>query len=229
MLSVPPRPRNPALADVFKRAGVVERTGRGINRAYAAQLSLGRPAPDYSRSSLDSVTTRLKAGPADKELAAFFAQARQEGQEFSLEDLLVLHEIRSELRITTARAAELFQVGHDEARLALNQLVERGYAEARGDNKGRSYHLAASLYKRLGKPAVYERVRGFQPIQQEQMVMTFVKGHGAITRREAAELCQIDALAAGRLLRRLRDEGQLVLVGMRRTARYVLPEDDSPS
>lgn len=141
----------------------------------------------------------------------------------------MLHEIRSELRITTARAAELFQVGHDKARLALNQLVEQGYAETRGYGKGRSYHLAANLYNQLGKPAVYERVRGFDTIQQEQMVITFVKGHGAITRREASELCQIDARAAGRLLHRLRAKGQLVLVGMRRTDRYVLPEDESPS
>ncbi len=105
--------------------------------------------------------------PRRQELAAFFAEARQTGQEFSLEDLLTLHEIRYEHRITTARAAELFGVSHHEARLVLNQLVERGYAEARGYGKGRSYHLAASLHKRLGKPAVYKGVRGFDTIQQE--------------------------------------------------------------
>ncbi len=70
--------------------------------------------------------------------------------------------------------------------------------------------------------------RSFDTIQLEQMVITFVKRHGTITRREAAKLCQIDAPAAGRLLRRLRDKGRLALIGMRRTARYVLPEDDSP-
>ena len=51
LLTIPPRARNPALADAFKRAGVVERTGRGINRAFRSQVELGRPIPDYSRST----------------------------------------------------------------------------------------------------------------------------------------------------------------------------------
>ncbi len=223
LLTTPPRPRNPALADAFKRAGVVDRTSRGINRAFASQLALGRPAPDYSRSTASSVVARVRSGPADKELASFIAEARRAGQEFSLEDLLTLHEIRLERRITTARAAELFQVDQHEARTTLNRLADRGLVEARGDGKGRTYHLAASLYSRFGESAQYVRARGFDDIQQEQMVQTFVERHGTITRREAAELCQIDSERASRLLRRLRDEGKLDMLGQKRSSRYVKP------
>lgn len=105
----------------------------------------------------------------------------------------------------------------------LNRLADRGLLEARGDGKGRSYHLAAGLYRRLGQPVQYVRARGFDDIQQEQMVLTYVERHGAITRREAAELCQLDSEQASRLLRRLRDEAKLALVGERRSARYVAP------
>ncbi len=223
LLTTPPRPRNPALADAFKRAGVVDRTSRGINRAFASQLALGRPAPDYSRSTSSSVVARVRSGPADKELAGFIAEARGAGQEFSLEDLLTLHEIRLERRITTSRAAELFQVDQHEARTTLNRLADRGLVEARGDGKGRSYHLAAALYSRLGESAQYVRARGFDDIQQEQMVLTFVDRHSSITRREAAELCQIDPERASRLLRRLRDEGKLDMLGEKRSSRYVKP------
>jgi len=55
LLVVPPHPRSPLLADAFKRAGLVERTGRGINRMFAEQLSVGRPAPDSGRSSAEHV------------------------------------------------------------------------------------------------------------------------------------------------------------------------------
>ena len=223
LLTTPPRPRNPALADAFKRAGVVDRTSRGINRAFASQLALGRPAPDYSRSTSSSVVARVRSGPADKELAGFIAEARRDGQEFSLEDLLTLHEIRLERRITTARAAELFQVDQHEARTTLNRLADRGLVEARGDGKGRTYYLSAALYSRIGESAQYVRARGFDDIQQEQMVLTFVKRHGLITRREASELCQIDSERASRLLRRLRDEGKLDMQGEKRSSRYVNP------
>ena len=228
MLTTPPRSRNPALADAFKRAGLVERTGRGINRAFESQLALGRSAPDYSRSNPRSVVVRLRPGPADKELAGFIAEARQHGQEFSLQDLLTLHEVRIERRITTGRAAELFQVDVQEAREVLNRLSDLGLLETRGRTRDRVYHLAAALYRRFGEPAQYVRVRGFDRIQQEQMVLTFVDRHGSITRREATELCRIPSERASRLLRRLRDEGRLDLVGKRRAARYVKPQEPEP-
>ncbi len=221
LLTTAPHPRNPTLADAFKRAGVVERTGRGIIRAFQSQLSLGRPVPDYGRSNDHTVEARVRAGPADKELAQYFAEARGKGEQFSLEDLITLHEVRMERSITTARAADLFQVNRHDARIVLNRLTENGLLESRGEGKGRSYHLAASLYRRLGEPAQYVRTRGFDRIQQEQMVLTFVDRHGAITRKETSELCQIDAPKASHLLRRLRDQGKLRMEGARRTAVYV--------
>ena len=225
LLTTPPRPRNPALADAFKRAGLVDRTSRGINRVFESQLAMGRPVPDYGRSTPTSVVARVQSGPTDSHLAAFLAEAQRSGQRFSLEDLLTLHEVREERRITTVRAAELFQVDHQQARLILNRLADRGLLEVRGDGKGRTYHLAAALYRRLGEPGEYVRTRGFDDIQQEQMVLTFVERHGSITRRDAAELCRLDGTGASRLLRRLRDEGKLDLVGERRTSRYELPKD----
>ena len=60
------------------------------------------------------------------------------------------------------------------------------------------------------------------------MVLTFVDRHGSIARREAADLCRIDSERASRLLRRLRDEGKLRLIGHKRSARYVKPEKSDP-
>lgn len=60
-----PHPRSPLLDDAFKRTGLVERTGRGINRMLAEQLRFGRPAPDYGRSSADHVVVVLPGGPAN--------------------------------------------------------------------------------------------------------------------------------------------------------------------
>lgn len=223
LLTTIPRPRNPALADTFKRAGLVDRIGRGINRVFEEQLALGRPAPDYSGSSDSSVVVRIRSGPADTELAGYVAQARRSGQEMTLEDLLTLHEVRAERRITTARAAELFQVDQASARVTLNALVERGLLESRGERKGRTYHMSAAVYRQLGESAQYVRTKGFDEIQQREMVRTFVERHGSITRRQASELCQVAPLQAGRLLRKLRDEGELKMIGERRGARYVLP------
>lgn len=224
LLTAPPQARNPLIADAFKRAGLVERTGRGVNRVYRTQLALGRPQPDYSRSTRAWVEARLPAGPADRELAAFVAASARDGRPLDLQTLQVLHEVRSESRITSARAGELLHVGRDEARIILNALVERGLLESRGERKGRTYHLAAELYREIGDSAAYVRARGFEPIQQEQMILTYVAQHGSISRAEAAELCRLAPDQASRLLRRMAREGSLHMSGERRTARYQASE-----
>ena len=220
----PARPRNPLLADVFKRAGLVERTGRGVGRVFREQLAIGRTAPDYRRSTSSWVQVRLHPGLADRELAVFVAEWQRDGHPLRLTDLMVIHEVRRERRIASARAAELLQVGINEARTALNDLVERGVLESRGERKGRTYHLSAALYRRLGERSGYVRTRGFDAIQQEQMVLTFVRRHGSISRAEAAELCQVTPGSASALLRRMRQAGRLEMLGVRRAARYFQPE-----
>ncbi len=121
----------------------------------------------------------------------------------------------------------VLQLSTDEARAILNNLVERGYLEARGEGKGRTYHLTASMYRQMGGPASYVRTRGFDEIQQQQMVLTYVTEHGSATRAEVAELCQLNPDQATRLLRRLTDSGALEMTGARRTARYRLPGADN--
>ncbi|MEW6155387.1 MAG: RNA-binding domain-containing protein [Actinomycetota bacterium] len=223
VLTAPPNARNPRLADAFKRAGIVDRTGRGINKVYWSQLALGRAAPDYGRSTAQWVEVRVRPGPADRELAAFVAGAERRGDRLSLPTLQVLHEVRGEGRITSSRAAELLQLNQDEARALLNELVGRGNLESRGERKARTYHLSAAMYRQLGRPADYVRTRGFDRIQQEEMVVTYAREHGSITRREAATLCQLSDDQASRLLRGLAASGRLEMEGSRRSARYREP------
>jgi len=65
LLVTQPRPRNPLLADAFKRAGVVERTARGIDTIFFEQLRNGRPAPSYARSNETGVVLELPDGKAN--------------------------------------------------------------------------------------------------------------------------------------------------------------------
>jgi hypothetical protein len=95
-----------------------------------------------------------------------------------------------------------------ETRNVLARMVERGWIQARGEGKGRSWHLSAAVYRVLDAPAGYVRVHGFEPLQQEQMVLQYVDAHGQITRTEAAELCSLTPDQASRLLRRLAKEGK---------------------
>jgi ATP-dependent DNA helicase RecG len=224
LLVAPPHPRSPLLADAFKRAGLVERTGRGINRMFAEQLRVGRPAPDYGRSSEEHVVAVLPGGPANLAMTRWvLEQEHQQGAPLSLSELQVLSELGRERRATTGELAQVLQRTDAETRNLLTRMVERGWVEARGERKGRSWHLSAAVYRVLDTPAAYVRVRGFEPLQQEQMVLQYVDAHGEITRAQAADLCSITPEQASRLLRRLASRGELVKHGERRWSTYVRP------
>jgi ATP-dependent DNA helicase RecG len=226
LLVTAPRPRNPRLAHAFKRAGVVERTARGIDTIFYAQLRNGRPAPSYQRSTQTDVVLVLPGGAASLDFVKLVVEEGQAGRPLGLDALLSLNALRQQRQIDTTDAAGLLQKPEADARATLSRLVETGLVESRGARKGRLYHLSAATYRRLGERAAYVRQRGFEPIQQEQMVLQFVEKHGRITRAEASELCRIASLQARDLLKRLRDKGLIVLKGTRRGAHYELPAKD---
>lgn len=123
-------------------------------------------------------------------------------------------------------SAALIQKPEGEARTHLQRLVEAGLVEPRGERKGRTWHLSASAYRRLGESAAYVRQRGFEPLQQEQMVLQYVATNGRITRREAAELCKLSPDQAKRILSRLVARGELRMEGERKGAFYTRPPEN---
>jgi ATP-dependent DNA helicase RecG len=209
LLITQPRPRNPLLADAFKRAGVVERTARGIDTIFFEQLRNGRPAPSYARSNETGVVLVLPGGRANLAVARLVAEESQAQRPLGLDDLLLLNHLWLDRRLTTEEAARLIQKPEAEARSRLQRLAEAGLAEARGERKGRSWHLAAATYQRLGEKAAYVYQRGFEPVQQEQMVQQYVEMHGSIGRGEVAELCRLSPPQAYRLLKRLEKQGKI--------------------
>jgi ATP-dependent DNA helicase RecG len=221
LLVTQPRPRNPLLADAFKRAGIVERTARGIDTIFHEQLRNGRPAPSYARSNEAGVVLVLPGGKANLAFAQFVAEESQAARPLALDDLLLLNQLWLERRASTGEAAVVIQKPEAEARARLQRLVEAGLVESRGERKGRTWHLSARAYRRLGKPGAYVRQRGFEPLQQAQMVRQYVEKHGSISRAEVAELCQMSPPQAYRLLKSLVKQGFLEPSGKRgRSVRY---------
>jgi ATP-dependent DNA helicase RecG len=215
LLVTSPRPRNPLLADCFKRAGIVERTARGIDLIFYEQLRNGRPAPSYARTDPAVVTVIIPGGDANLDFVRLLVTEAQGGRILMLDELLILNALWQERNVTTENAAELTQKPEAESRATLHRLVEAGLVEERGQKKGRTWHLSAAAYRALGDKAAYVRQRGFEPLQQEQMVLQYVEKHGRITRSEAAELCRINPPQAYRLLDRLLKQGLVVREGGR--------------
>jgi ATP-dependent DNA helicase RecG len=217
-----PKPRNTRLAEAFKRIGITDQTGRGVDKIYMGQVRYGRPPPDYSRSDNAAVRVVIPGGESSLDFAAFIFEEERNGKVFSLDDLLVMNELYYDRRIDAPTAGKLIQKGTPEARRVLEHLHELGLVEGRGERSGRVYHLPASLYKRFHMKAEYVRAKGFEPLQQEQMIIDYVKEHGTIRRSEVADLCKINDIQAKHLLRRITGKySQFQQKGVKRGTHYV--------
>jgi ATP-dependent DNA helicase RecG len=224
ILVVPPRPRNPTLADALKRIGLGERTGRGVDRIFEGMLRSGLRLPDYSRSDSSAVVLRLPQGDADLPFVEMIVEAeRREGRPLPIDSLLVLGALRDEARIDTERASMIVQRPTSEAKAVVARLVDAGLLEAHGQTRARSYTLSPRVYRAIGKSSAYVRQTGFDSLQQEQMILKWVRKHGPIRRSQVAELCKLHLKQASRLLARMVQNRQLVMSGSKKTAIYDMP------
>lgn len=221
LLVVEPRPRNPLLADAFKRIGLAERTGRGVDLIYQGLLRYGRPPPSYLRSDAAGVVVDLSCSEADLNFLKFVLEQEQGiGALMPLDDLLILSRLKTARRLDSAEVAGLTQRDPSAARAAIERLVERGLVQAHGIKKGRTYTLSPAVYRTLGQAADYIRQVGFDPLQQEQMVLSYVDQHGKIRRQDVRDLCQLSPDQATRLLQRLVKAGRLLRTGTQKGAFY---------
>ena len=221
LLVTPPRSRNPLLADIVKRIGLAERTGRGIDRIYEGMLRYGRPAPDYTMSDFTSVVLVVPKSDADIDfLEMILRHEERTGTAMPIDSLLILSRLRYERRLTTVDLTANTQKSEQVTRTALEKLVEAGLVEAHGTGRGRTYTLSAKVYRHSGRKAAYIRQVGFDRIQQEQMVLAYIDKHGSIKRAEVMELCRIFGPQAYHLLKRLKKQGKIHQKGEKRYAFY---------
>jgi ATP-dependent DNA helicase RecG len=223
LLTTEPRPRNPALADAFKRLGLVDRTGRGVDLIYTGMLRFGRPAPDYSQSMLDLVKLSISTEPADLAFVrmVLHEEARQHGA-FPVETLLVLTALREARRMSAAELASHLQCIPTQASRLIEPLAESGLIQAHGTGRGRQYTLSPQVYRELGQSVEYTRQAGFDNLQQIELIKNYVRQEGRIKREDVATLCRLTLRQASYRLTQMEKAGQLQRHGESRGTHYTL-------
>lgn len=222
LLVAEPRSRNPLLADIIKRIGLAERTGRGIDRIFEGMLRYGRPAPDYSMSNTTTVSVRMADVAPDLDFLRMVVEQEDKLGTMPIDSLIILSRLREERRLGTAEFVPSVQKPDAVVRATLEKLTEAGLLQPHGTGRGRTYTLSANLYRKAGKKAEYIRQAGFAPIQQEQMVLNYIEKHGCIKRADVMDLCQITQDQAYKLLLRLKNRGAVIQTGERKGAVYAL-------
>jgi ATP-dependent DNA helicase RecG len=78
--------------------------------------------------------------------------------------------------------------------------------------------LSATVYRATGDKAAYTRQAGFTALQNEQLVLNYVRQHGRIRRVDVMLLCRLSEGQAKDLIKKLKSRGELLQHGDRRAA-----------
>lgn len=228
LLTTEPRPRNPALADAFKRLGLVDRTGRGVDMIYTSMLRFGRPAPDYSQSMTDLVKLSISTEPADLAFVrmVLHEEARQKSA-LPVETLLVLTALREARRLSTAALAVRLQSGPVQAAAIIETLAESGLIQAHGNGRGRQYTLSPQVYKQLGQSLEYVQQAGFDELQQVELIRNLARQQTRIKREDVMTLCRLSPRQAKHKLDYMVANGLLVRQGLKRGTYYTIAPNDA--
>ena len=223
LLTTDPRPRNPALADAFKRLGLVDRTGRGVDMIYTSMLRFGRPAPDYSQSMADLVKLSISTEPADLAFVRMVLQeeARQKSP-LPVETLLVLTALRESRRLSAAELAVRLQSGAVQAVAVIEPLTERGLIQVHGSGRGRQYTLSPQVYKQLGQGFEYVQQAGFDELQQVELIRNLARQQERIKRKDVMTLCRLGPRQAKHKLDQMVATGLLLRQGLKRGTYYTI-------
>ena len=229
LLTTEPRPRNPALADAFKRLGLVDRTGRGVDLIYTGLLRFGRPAPDYSQSMPDLVKISISIEPADLAFVRMVLdeEARQNGH-LPVETLLVLTALRESRRLSGEALSAHLQCTPSHTIKLLEPLAESGLIQAHGVGRGRQYTLSPLVYKQLGQGLAYTQQAGFDALQQVELIRNLVRQQERIKREDVIALCRLSPRQASHKLDQMVASGVLERQGKKRGTYYTLAASPLP-
>ncbi|THF68813.1 ATP-dependent DNA helicase RecG [Deinococcus sp. Arct2-2] len=152
-----PKRRNPLLAEVLAKLGLVERAGVGVDKMYGLMLRHGKEPPEFTTYP-DAVTLALHSPGFDADFVRFVARKQEEMQTLSLDMLIVLSLLAREGEATRATLARALQLAEDRTPRLLRGMEEHALIERAGVGRGIAYTLSAEVRAALGKPVLVQTV-----------------------------------------------------------------------
>jgi ATP-dependent DNA helicase RecG len=223
IISHEPVTRNRLLAEILQKLRLVERSGMGVRRMYTILLASGKEPPLYTATPED-VRVVLRSSKMDESFARFVARRQQQGEEFTLPELIVLAYLKRNQEIDLQETTRILQRSTYEGHELLGAMVERGVLEPFGQKKGRVYRLSRAVYVELRQAVEYHLHRDAEAAYTESAITNYIRKNGPVSNLVVRTLLRVNRSQSSYLLKRLVAGGKLVLTGHGRTAKYELPK-----
>ena len=196
--------RNRRIAEVFEKAGLVERSGQGMDDIFQATIRDGKGKPDLSRSDEHTVVLSIPARLKDKEFVLFLEKITNEKQIFfSFEEILELETIRQNGTVSKPDSAKKF--------------LDLGVIEKQGKTSDVRYFLSHQYYAHVGKKGIHTRIAGLNREKHKQLILAHIIKNGKGYAREFKDAFpELSTSTINNILSDLKREGKIKFTGSRK-------------
>ena len=222
ILTVEPHGRNPLLADVLKRIGLAEKTGRGIDRIYEGQIIYGRRWPDYSESTKRYVRVYLQRAKPDFDFYKLLKNAeRNENKTLPINQMLILSLLKDNEKYTMQEI--MLKTGLTESRFdfSIKHLQELNLVASGGNGAKTKYYLRTKLAGMSKSESGVSVTKVLNPDDDFVKIQEVaLMNDGVISKDEIAQVLGITISQAYALIIQYVEQGKLKLVQSGRYAKY---------
>lgn len=199
--------RNRKLAETLEKAGLVERSGQGIDDIFDKTIRDGKGAPDFSNSDKSTVKLSIPAKVRDSKFIIFLEKIIKEKKlSLSVVDLYELEKIRKEGKVKNIENKDNF--------------LKWGLIEKIGESRGSKYILSHSYYKYEGRPGVHTQLVGTSRDEKKLLIINHFKNYKKATLKDFCDIfSDIGKKDVANLLQELRKDGKLKFEG-KKTSGY---------
>lgn len=219
IITHPSAPRNKLIAETLQRLKYVQRSGQGVDIIFKDMLSLGKSAPEYKLYT-EAVSLTLRSSLEDIEFLRFINKETEENGDFSVSEICILKYVKMNKIISLSKAAEVAQISTQSATNVLNVLCKKKNILQR-ENRNR-YMFTHRVYESFDDNIEYTKDKDFDEIQAKTMIIDYLSKNTIMTRADVERLCGFSSTSSKRILKKLREDGTLILEGKSRSSIYKL-------
>ena len=206
ILTHPPKPRFPALADALRSLGLAEKWGQGVDRMYREMIRSGKEIPTVSVTPGEEPETsvRFMGGPPNARITKFISTLPENEQD-DTDTLLVVSVLTGRRTISAETIAPILQREPDAAQAVLRRLAsdDVGILEVTPRTARLSrpeYRLSSAAVAGLG-PALGYTAR--PQADRERKIVEHVREYDSINNGAIQRLFDVDVYAARDILQEL--------------------------
>ncbi|MCF8054122.1 MAG: putative DNA binding domain-containing protein [Deltaproteobacteria bacterium] len=203
-------PRNRLIAEIFQFAGLVERSGQGMDKIFRPTIAYGKGSPSFDGSDDSEVKLTIPAQVEDIKFVAFIEKVTNTTQEYlSFEEMRELELLRKSKKVKTLQFRKRF--------------LELGIVEQVGNTKGAFYTLSPLWYEGLGAQGEHTRVVGLSRSQNKELILEHLRRNkkGAVN-NDFRNALKLPANVVRNILMELKQAGKIRFEGSKKAGRWFI-------